>query len=185
MKKSIRLKETIVNINLSKQRIKTVLSFSEFNTDRKMINGLKRAEQQEQNEKNQSPVKKISITIEWKDSKMWGSNPHADVRIEHFNCTYSHEKYTCSGCGYDKESTVIADCFNDFLKYRLHELKKTRKKIPYGIHLPGGYSPYFDGGIGTNCYYEIAKFLGGTFKRIASGKTFDCYEFIMKKAPKK
>lgn len=132
-------------------------------------------------EKNQKPVKKIVISIEWKKSRMWGSNPHAEADITHHDGSYSQGFATCSGCGYDKESTVIADIFNNFLKYKLYgEIKEVggftqNNGLPYGINL--GQYRHYSGGIGTNCYYDIAKAIGGEFVRIASGNTFDVYEY--------
>jgi hypothetical protein len=151
-------------------------------------------------EQNQRPVKELKITIEWAKSRMWGSNPHAEAHVifhkdnEIGMKSLSQGGYSCSGCGYDKESTVIASIFNDFLKYKLW--KKTIEdskggeggkmgeyhgKAPYGIraskHEDIEYRG-FSGGIGTNCYYSIAEFIGGKFERIASGKTFDVYRYI-------
>jgi len=126
-----------------------------------------------ENEKNQKEVKSISISIEWKKSNMWGYNPNAQARIYHKDNTCSYVSAKCSGCGYDKESTVIAEIFNAALKYKLHQPLKTEK--PYGIYLDNHM--HFSGGIGVDCYYNISKAIGGTFKKVASGKTFDCYEY--------
>lgn len=148
-------------------------------------------------EKNQPKVKELTITIEWKKSRTWGNNPHAEAKaIFHdpnagnygFKCVGN---YTCSGCGYDKESTVIADIFNDFLKYKLWELnisltKKNnggevfdihKNNIPYGIVCYSIDEPHYSGGIGTSCYYKISEFIGGKFERIAGGSTFDVYRY--------
>lgn len=132
-------------------------------------------------EQNQVPVKEISISIEWKKSRTWGSNPHLTARIQHLNGTYSHFTSTCSGCGYDKESTVVADVFNAFLKYRLWQIGVTKesKELPYGIHCYSENHPHFGGGIGIDCYKSISEAIGGTFKRVATGKTFDAYTFTM------
>ena len=158
-------------------------------------------------EASQKPVKSIKITIDWKKSYMWGNNPHLSATIEHHDGGYSYANATCSGCGYDKESTVIADIFNQFLKYKLwmkpySELRNGdtsdkyssnggnisnigKNPIPYGI-TSGRYETRlnntvehrgFSGGIGTSCYYAISQFIGGTFKNIASGKKFDVYEY--------
>lgn len=137
-------------------------------------------------EKNQKPVKQIKITIEWKKSRTWGSNPHLEARIEHWDGSFSYATATASGCGYDKESTVIADVFNQFLKYKLHKLPvenvanwgpgnpAKEPHLPYGIHNYNGHWSY-GGGIGTNCYYAICEAIGGKFENVASGKTFDAY----------
>jgi len=143
-------------------------------------------------EKNQKPVDSLSITIEWKSSRTWGSNPHAEARVSFKDGTFERRTgYTASGCGYDKESTVIAEIFNDFLKYKLwgktdEECKRSDRdwkaegRAPYGIS-GGTYQDHqyrsFSGGIGTDCYYRIAEFIGGKLKKIASGRTFDVYEY--------
>lgn len=133
-------------------------------------------------EKNQKPVKEITITIEWRKSRMWGSNPHAEAMVSFQDGTFERrDGYTASGCGYDKESTVIAAIFNDFLAYKLHTTIKG--KAPYGMyygttalsHMPD-YVRY-NGGVGTSCYYRIGEFIGGKFENIASGKTFDVYKY--------
>lgn len=152
-------------------------------------------------EKSQKPVKSIKINIEWKKSRMWGYNPHAEawVSFQDGNSDYISD-VTCSGCGYDKESTVIAKIFNKYLRYALwnktlEQCKRddhnwrVNNAAPYGI-CAGKWSEYnnkmplleyrsFSGGIGTSCYYAIAEFIGGKFENIASGKTFDCFLFTM------
>ena len=78
-----------------------------------------------QEERNQRPIKSITISIEWRKSHMWGFNPHAEAKIEYKKSNGQdggferRNGYTCGGCGYDKKSTVIAQIFNDFLKYKL------------------------------------------------------------------
>jgi hypothetical protein len=142
-------------------------------------------------EKNQKPVRSIVISIEWKKSRVWSANPHAsaDVRYQDGTCT-QRDGYTCSGCGYDKESTVIAEIFNDFLRYKLWEKKPALLETgaPYGIRRGKEYtSPEgnyyhgetrsYSGGVGTSCYNQIAAFIGGVFRQVACGKTFDVYEY--------
>jgi hypothetical protein len=137
-------------------------------------------------EKNQPKIKSILINIEWKKNRTWGYNPNATVKIEYKEPTgeyggkYENPNiiYKCSGCGYDKESTVIADIFNDYLKYKLYEKESENpegKNIPYGIYT--GEYKYYSGGIGTNCYYRIAEYIGGKFEHISNGKTFDVFKY--------
>jgi hypothetical protein len=125
-------------------------------------------------ERNQKPIKSLYLSIEWKKSRTWGANPHLEARAEHYDGTQSHFTCTASGCGYDKESQVIADAFNDLLKYKLYQLDATKEQ-PYGLRC-GDYKGY-SGGIGVDCYYKISEAIGGTFKRVASGKTYDAYTF--------
>ena len=144
-------------------------------------------------EKAQKPVKEISITIEWKRSVMWGFNPHCEARVIYADGSYDcSPTFKCSGSGYDKESTVIADVFNHYLKYKLwqlpiEKLQDRENGLPYGIYCnkesitdSNSSSAYrhYSGGIGTDCYYRIAECIGGKFERISTGKTFDVYKYI-------
>lgn len=163
--------------------------------ERQKIKELSKEMTEIESEKNQSPVKEIIITIEWRKSRIWGNNPHAEAAV-----TFKNNKegawrsgferragYTCSGCGYDKESTVIAKIFNDFLLYKLwNKSIEECNGHPYG-NCAGKYNSnicgagieyrYYTGGVGTSCYYEIAKAIGGKFEHVASGKTFDVYKY--------
>ena len=131
-------------------------------------------------EKNQKPVKEIVISIEWVKSRTWGHNPNATAEVHFQDGTFSRkEGYRASGCGYDKESTVVAAIFDDFLKYKLWERDLT-DAAPYGISSgnTGSYEyRYFGGGIGMSCYPRIAEFIGGKMENVASGKTFDVWKY--------
>lgn len=146
-------------------------------------------------EKAQPEIKEMTITIEWKKSRMWGHNPHAkaeitfkDDRAGPWNSGfYRTDTYTCSGCGYDKESTVIAKIFNDYLKYKLWNMTDEQikggngsgdiGKAPYGVRSYTFNSRHYGGGIGADCYYAISEFIGGKFQHIASGETFDVFKY--------
>lgn len=158
----------------------------------KQYNKIKRQEEKKaveeqqriEREKNQKKVKSIRIAIEWKKSKTWGHNPSCEAYVVFQDgSSQSSPTFRCSGSGYDKESTVIADVFNMYLKYKLWEIpaaefeSKDRDVIPYGIHLYSKDRPHYGGGIGTNCYYDISKKIGGKFESIAHGKTFDVYTY--------
>lgn len=146
-------------------------------------------------EANQKPVKRIKITIDWVKSYTWGNNPHLEAEVYYHDGGYDSMTAKCSGCGYDKESTVIADVFNRFLKYKLWNktLEECRGgrgsgnkgNAPYGISVGtyetrlGNHTEYrsFSGGIGTSCYYAISQFIGGTFTHVADGKKYDVYQY--------
>lgn len=152
-------------------------------------------------ERNQPHVKQLTITIEWKKSRMWGQNPHATAQVifwpttdDKYGSSKHKEGYTCGGSGYDKSSTVIASVFNDFLKYKLWDIPRENLKggnggrifenrgpCPYGISSwtldSGEEDRRFAGGVGTNCYTAISEFIGGKFETISSGKTFDVYRY--------
>ena len=133
-------------------------------------------------------VDHIELNIEWKRSRMWGMNPHltawahySEPDADGSKCS-SRFTATCSGCGYDKLSTVVADCFNHFLKRDLYEMSARKlKKMPYGItHWEETNNRYFEGGVGIECYRDIAEFIGGSFVRVARGDSFDAFHFTRK-----
>jgi hypothetical protein len=140
-------------------------------------------------EKTQKPVRRLAIVIEWKKSATWGRNPRATARAEFADGTCATSVHKCGGCGYDKESTVIAEAFNTYLKYLLYRLTDEQVKgghgsgdsgpAPYGICVYDGRR-HFSGGIGANCYYDIAKHIGGEFRRVGGSGTSDVYEFTTK-----
>ena len=143
-------------------------------------------------EMTQPEIKELNIVIEWKKSRTWGNCPRAYVEVSRKDGTFyrSDPSYYASGCGYCKESTVIAEIFNDYLKYKLWRLLPEQAKgghgsldngpAPYGINIRN-YDDierrYFAGGIGVNCYYQISEYIGGKFECIASGKSFDVYKY--------
>jgi len=131
-----------------------------------------------ENEKNQKPVKFMTISIEWKNSRTWGANPYTSGHVRFQDGTgEAIPDFTCSGCGYDKESTVLADVFNMYLKYMLWNLpEEKRKDFPYGAYVDVKDSRIcFNGGVGAECYPRMVKALGGEMYKVASGKMFDAY----------
>lgn len=152
-------------------------------------------------EKNQKPIESMTVTIEWKKSRMWGHNPTAEAEIRFKDGTFKRSaSYNCSGCGYDKESTVLAYAFNDYLLYKLYTKRKWTDSIngektnhPYGVYYYSGKTgetyesghitkPRYNGGVGVSCYRDIGKFIGGKFEKIASGRTFDVYKYTDRKS---
>ena len=122
--------------------------------------------------KTQSPIKSLKINIEWSKA----GNPTCTAWAVYEN-DKSSQVFTsrAGGYGYCKESTVIAEIFNNTLAYKLYEIDETISK-PYGINEYDG-KKYFAGAVGTSCYYGIGEYLGGTFTKVASGKTFDAFTF--------
>lgn len=122
-------------------------------------------------------VVRLRIHVQWKKSATWGRNPHAHYSCHFQDGTYQSGDETCGGCGYDKESTVIAHIFDSCVSGMLW--RKTRKKSslkdkPYGVNM--GWFPNFEGGVGTNCYVRITEWLGGQWERVDYGKDYDSYE---------
>lgn len=52
--------------------------------------------------------KDIRIDVNWKKNQTWGANPTAEIWTDE----YLGESSSVGGCGYDKESTAIAEPFN-------------------------------------------------------------------------
>lgn len=124
---------------------------------------------------NAKDANDISVSVEWTRSRTWGANPHAAVRA------YSRATYgAASGYGYDKESTAIAQAFNEnpeVMKIVYNHAEKGGS-FDYGIRSWGGV-PYFEGGVGVSCYEKIFRALGFSWRCVASGKMYDAY-FIEK-----
>lgn len=121
-------------------------------------------------------VKKIIIAIEWKKSKLYGRNPHLNANVFFDDGdNEKSKKYTCSGCGYDKESTVISFLFDDYLKEIAQKKVKENIKKPYGISTYENTITFGDA-IGMSSYREISKFLGYELKNIISLQNIDVYE---------
>jgi len=133
--------------------------------------------------KTQPKLESLTITIEWKKSRMWGMNPHATgeaITQDGFRLVGTAK---ASGCGYCKRSTVIADLFNQFLRHKLYDKKVLARlavKKPYGISLPNDgqkWLPTFDGGIGEGCYRQISEAIGGTWELITHTDSVEVYQY--------
>lgn len=154
---------------------------------RKIINMLVKDQEEVNAQKNQKPVKSMTITIDWEIGSMRANQAKATAIITYQDGSIGYiETDRTEGYGYDKESTVLSRLFNDTLRYRLWDIEthiKKKEKAPYGINLNKGntyiYNPSYSYGVGTSCYYDISEFIGGEFKHIVSSKTR--YTFTMKK----
>lgn len=141
---------------------------------------------------NAETLEYIRINVDWKKSRTWGANPH----VETWTNNRGYYTATAGGCGYDKESSAVAETLNqspEVLKvlYTLAEnvLKELgdvayyytgcggcvswRNSIGYG----SGYDilPYFEGGVGISCFESILNKCGYKWQIMGSGKTWDCY----------
>lgn len=103
-------------------------------------------------------IERIVINVHWVKNRVWGMNPHAEADVTYDNGKFKECKARCSGCGYDKLSTVVADilnqCMGDYLKEKM-EGKEKRDDFPRGIQ-----RGYFEGGIGINCYTDKSESYG-------------------------
>ena len=120
---------------------------------------------------------KIEIYVEWARCRTWGANPHVDLWVDDLQ-GFTHG--TASGCGYDKESSAIAEAaYNraSIIKI-LCELKEkalrknakidksksactgidNRNAVGYGSGY--GVIPRLEGGVGTSCFLRIFETAG-------------------------
>lgn len=125
---------------------------------------------------NAPEVDYITVNVEYRRSSVWGYNPAAEVITSGESDIF---RGYASGCGYDKESAAVAEAFNKSLGIMkvLYTLKEkaleagesdesktactghdNRNCVGYGA----GYSviPYFEGGVGVGCFWDILKKAG-------------------------
>ena len=120
-------------------------------------------------------IERIVINVHWVNNRTWGMNPHAAAAVTYTDGKFKEFNASCSGWGYDKLSTVVADilnqCMGDYLKEKM-EGNERREDFPYGIQ-----RGYFEGGIGIDCYGDksesygklgIMQFLGYSCKHYPS-----------------
>lgn len=136
---------------------------------------------------NSGEFVQCTITVEWKKNRTWGSNPRAEARFGFISCSGYGSNYisgsSISGCGYDKQSTAVAEVINQInpiLKALYIEKNKAvnidRKNgevFGYG----SGYNllPNIEGGVGVGCYPRIFEAIGMKFETVSSGSIFDVY----------
>ena len=151
--------------------------------ERKAIREAVKYQKRVEEVKAQPKLESLTITIEWKKSRMWGSNPHATGEARTTEGRRLVGTATASGCGYCKRSTVIADLFNQFLRHKLYDsavLARLAIKKPYGMSFPKDgqkWLPYFDGGIGEGCYRQISEAIGGTWECVAHTDSVEVYQY--------
>lgn len=155
------------------------VKYSKYKTERGLMNHLAKVNESNRCIIEGPDVKHIRMSIEWRKSPTWGCNPHltGSVVTTDGECHYDKD-VTCSGCGYDKESTVMAEFLNAYLQGMLWRKRNFRtRKPPYGVRYQKGWMPYFEGGVGADCTVSVLKWLGFKLTSSSHGKTWDFYEF--------
>ena len=123
-------------------------------------------------------ITSIYVNVEYKHSSVWGYNPAVEVTTSHDTRVFTGY---ASGCGYNKESAAVARAFNSspaILKvlYTLKENALAAGESDYSktacthvdnrdiVGYGAGYSviPYFEGGVGVGCFWDILKKAGFT-----------------------
>lgn len=150
-----------------------------YRTERGFLAHLEKENQKFMEEYSMPDVERIYIDITWKKSQTWGYCPHCEWEAWIADGSYRHGTEKARGCGYDKHSTVVADVFNKVCKGMAWRKRNSRKKAPYGICYVGAgakkdFPPYFEGGVGIECYGSIVSFLGGKMES-HHGKTWDSH----------
>jgi hypothetical protein len=132
---------------------------------------------------NAKTLRSVTINITWNKSKMWGNNPTAEA-IVYSEYSENFQSGSIGGCGYDKESTAVANVLNQSnevlkLLYTFKNKKcnvelKNQDVFSYGAGY--GITPSIEGGVGVSCYNRIFNKVGYKFFKVSSGKTFDVYK---------
>ena len=160
---------------------------NDYKTLKGLYTYLYRTNESEERAHNEPLPIYIEIEVEWKKSYTWGWCPRASMRWEdadgHWH--YMENAGHASGWGYDKHSTVVAECLNHFKNLRYAIRNKNFKKSPYGIYKSDFNFSYFEGGVGMSCYPRIMDWIGYEMKHVADGKTYDKWVIIKKSERKR
>lgn len=141
----------------------------------------------------------IRIDVSWKKSQTWGANPQAEVWTDE----YLGLSRSVGGCGYDKESTAIAEPFNrskqmakiaiiaKFIDSKYGNMgwkEKGEKGIiftcSYGVHFSIFHNNgiYWEGGVGASIFMNCIKTAGYKMDAEFHPKYSDCYQLSKKGA---
>lgn len=140
--------------------------------------------------------KDIRIDVRWKKSKTWGANPTAEVWADE----YLGISRSIGGCGYDKESTAIAEPLNrskkmakiaiiaKYLDFRYGNLgwkEKQGKDIftySYGVRFSIFHNSgiYWEGGVGASSFMNCIKTAGYKMDAEFHPKYSDNYQLSLK-----
>lgn len=140
--------------------------------------------------------KNIRIDVSWKKSQTWGANPTAEVWADE----YLGVSRSVGGCGYDKESTAIAEPFNrskamakiaiiaKYLDTKYGDLdwkEKQEKNIftySYGVRFSIFHNNgiYWEGGVGASSFMNCIKTAGYKIDAEFHPKYSDCYQLSLK-----
>lgn len=157
-------------------------ALGQYKSERGVRNALQRENDEVRAKHEQPAITRLWVSIVWHKSRTWGNCPRAEWRATFAD---GHSEYgegiTASGCGYDKESAVIADIFEKYCLGMANRKYKRNKKqeLPYGVSKTWN-TLYFMGGVGESCYRRIAEWLGGKCEHVGCGRTYDEYVYTFK-----
>ena len=124
------------------------------------------------------PLQYVEARVEWKKSRTWGHNPHAET----WTSGSYYNTATASGCGYCKESAAIGEALADSLslqKFIIENLSKLKDE--YGIETRFGIAHLSIGGKGVSTLLNIFRRVKGWTINEMHGKSFDGYRIERKK----
>jgi hypothetical protein len=165
---------------LTENRIKFIAENSGKKSMRGIKNEMAKANAEFESAANQPDAKRIEVEVFWAKNRTWGMNPTAKCWVQYADGTWKEaEPEHASGWGYDKKSTVVAGVLNQMAIGMLYRRRRRAKSAPYGVRYCNSrdYLPYFEGGVGMSCYYDIAKFLGGKMEQVADAPNYDKFVF--------
>ena len=102
------------------------------------------------------------INVDWHRSRMWGSNPRAEVWANLAGIRGDYTNGTVSGCGYDKESANVNTGYSG-------QVTRVVNKLDYGYELCFG-------GMGMSEFLQFMRGNGFAVEEM-HGDMFDGYTF--------
>lgn len=171
MQRNILEKRTLYKGTLEQQINKTKQAITKHHDDitQKELNYIEEIEQAPD-----TPPNDIIITVEWKNSRTWGSNPTATDN-------YGNISGSIGGCGYCKLSTATANILNQHptLIKSMCKLKEqnveqdNRTAISYGAG--HNITPQFEGGVGISSHMTLLAKLGYTMQQVSNTQNTDVF----------
>ena len=164
-----------------------------YKTERGWMNRLKKLNAESEAKCTAPFVDHLVVTLIWRESRIWGLCPRADVRWHDEKGYHLKENVAyASGCGYDKASSCLSSALNAILSRNLYEarrkMSKKRKeegRIPYGLEMSDyDVIPYFMGGCGVSSTMRCVAYIGGKIKQEVDTKVMDVFVLDFKR-PKK
>lgn len=170
------------------QKIKVLKNLIKIYYDKLINKNIAEVEQAEALLNSDLKINKIVITVEWKKSRTWGNNPHAEVKVFYNNNQIETFTGSASGCGYDKRSAATSEALDkcELLKALLYKAENKRLKDKNGatrrdfLGYGSGYGaiPHFEGGVGFRSHETILNNLNfKTSLYDESSATYDLYIF--------
>lgn len=151
--------------------------FNKYKTERGVLGRLQRLNDSAIKIVETPNIKCLEVRMVYRKSRTWGYVPTAYYTVVFDDNTSSDGKSSSqTGWGYDKTSSALAEVFNDVARGMAYRKRKKKEK-PYGIGKDLNDLPYFEGGVGESCYFEIAKFLGLKKIVVHRGNTENFYTF--------